>query len=322
MLRLLVAVTATGALLTSATTAQAFCRTTTVGIPANYNPQNTGCFEQGLYLFWRNACVSYSISEQASRSVPFADATRIIDGAFGTWPDQQCAKGGAPGISIKNAGSASCTEVRYNPDSSNQNLIVFRDDGWPYNDAYSTLGLTTVTFNSMTGEIFDADMEINSSQRNLSITDAVPANGFDLASVVTHEAGHFYGLAHATSPKSTMFAAYKPGTSELRTLSTDDVAGLCAIYPDAQTRVVSPKASATGTIVAEACDPAPRRGYTPLCEVPKADESCAVTPRSQAPVGSLAIAGLVGAGVLVVRRRRRPQSSPLVTARTGRGAGR
>lgn len=305
MLRFLAAVTVGGALLVSASSAHAYCRTTTVGIPANYNPQNGGCFEQGLYLFWRNACVSYSISQQASRSVPFADATRIIDAAFATWPASTCADGGQPGISISNSGSSSCTEVRYNADSSNQNLIVFRDDGWPYNDAFSTLGLTTVTFNAETGEIFDADMEINSSQRNLSIEDRVPANGFDLASVVTHEAGHFYGLAHATNAKATMFAAYKPGTDELRTLSEDDVDGLCAIYPDAQTRVVSPKVSPTKTIVAEACNPAPRRGFTPLCVAPKEDESCAITPRSQAPVGSLAMAGLVGAGVLVVRRRRR-----------------
>lgn len=305
MLRFLAAVTAAGALLVSATTAHAYCRTTTIGIPANYNPQNGGCFEQGLYLFWRNACVSYSISELASNAVPLADAKRIIDASFATWPAQTCAGGGAPGISIKNIGNASCTEVRYNPDSSNQNLIVFRDDGWPYNDAFSTLGLTTVTFNAETGEIFDADMELNSSQRNLSTTDTVPANGFDLASVVTHEAGHFYGLAHATNAKATMFAAYKPGTDELRTLSEDDVDGLCAIYPDAQTRVVSPKVSPTQTIVADACNAEPRRGFTPLCFVPKEEESCAVTPRSQTPVASLALAGLVGAGVLVARRRRR-----------------
>lgn len=312
MLRSLAALAAFGTLvLATSGTAHAYCRTTTVGIPANYNPQNRGCFEEGLYLFWKNACVSYSISEFASKIVPFADAKRIIDAAFETWPAQTCPGGdgqqggGQPGISITNIGNTSCSEVRYNPTTPNQNLVVFRDDGWPYSDANSTLGLTTVTFNAETGEIFDADMEINSSQRNLSITDAVPANGFDLASVVTHEAGHFYGLAHATDSKSTMFASYKPGTTALRSISEDDASGLCAIYPDAQTRVVSPSVSATKTVVADACSPEPRHGFTSLCEEPQEDESCSVAPRRPAPLGSLAALGVFGAGVLVARRRRR-----------------
>ena len=213
------------------TAAHAYCRTTTQPLPANYSPSR-GCFTQGLYLFWRNACVSYSINHAASRNIPYDDAKRVIDESFATWMRATCADGSAPGIAVSNIGPANCGEVRYNADSPNQNVIVFRDDVWPYDDPYSTLGLTTVTFNAETGEIYDADMEINSSARNLSITDQVPAKGFDLESVITHEVGHFLGLAHATDVRSTMYASYKPGSSALRTLAPDDVAGLCAIYPN------------------------------------------------------------------------------------------
>src|SRR5262249_46305618 len=150
----------------------------------------------------------------------------------------------------------------------NQNLIVFRDDGWPYNDPYSTLGLTTVTFNAETGEIYDADMEINASGRNLSITDTVPSNGFDLLSVVTHEAGHFFGLAHATDPVATMYASYKPGSASLRDLAPDDIEGICAIYPTTKTRVVAASVAPTGRVDSTACDPTPRHGLTDQCEVP------------------------------------------------------
>src|SRR5262249_30430430 len=158
-------------------------------------------------LYWRGQCVGYSINQAASVSVSLDDAKLIIDAAFARWMAVSCPKTGQPpGIKASDLGTVACSEVRYNQETPNQNLIVFRDTSWPYNDPNNTLGLTTVTFDANTGEIFDADMEINASAHNLSITDQVPVNGFDLASVITHEAGHFFGLAHATAPTSTMFA--------------------------------------------------------------------------------------------------------------------
>jgi hypothetical protein len=288
------------------TTAHAYCRTTTQPLPSNYRPDR-GCFNQGLFLFWRNACVSYSVNSNASRSISYEDAKNIIDESFATWMAATCADGNAPGIAVSNIGAASCSEVRYNADSPNQNLIVFRDDGWPYDDPNSTLGLTTVTFNAETGEIYDADMEINSSARNLSIADQVPANGFDLASVITHEAGHFLGLAHATDPRSTMYASYKPGTIALRSLAPDDVAGICAIYPNASTRTVSAAVSANETVVADSCDPNPRHGFSGQCTTPKPKEDCAATPAPASWGGSATVAAAI-AGIFAARRRLRRAS--------------
>lgn len=286
------------------TTAHAFCRTTTQPLPANYSPSR-GCYTDGLLLFWRNACVSYSINQAASRSIPFEDAQRVVDDAFATWVGSTCADGNPVGIAVSNIGPAACAEVRYNASSPNQNVIVFRDDQWPYRDQYSTLGLTTVTFNADTGEIYDADMEINSSARNLSISDSVPKNGFDLASVVTHEAGHFFGLAHAIDSKATMFASYKPGTTALRSLAPDDVAGICAIYPNRSLRIVSPEVSANETVSADACDPNPRNGFASACSTPKTEDKCsAAAPRPTVSWGASASVAIVIAGVLVKRRRR------------------
>jgi hypothetical protein len=284
--------------------AHAYCRTTTQPLPANYNPASRGCYTQGLFLFWRSACVGFSINQDASKNIPFADAKRIIDAAFGTWVSSKCSDGEAPGIAVSDMGAAECAEVRYNPDTANQNLIVFRDTNWPYRDPNNTLGLTTVTFDADSGEIFDADMEINSSGHNLSITDQVPANGFDLASVITHEAGHFLGLAHATSSTSTMYASYKPGTTALRTLSPDDVAGLCAIYPNTQTRIVSPTATQPETLAASPCDPTPRHGLTAVCAPDKPSESkCAATPEPARRWSTTADVLLAAAGLIAVRRR-------------------
>jgi hypothetical protein len=288
------------------TAAHAYCRTTTQPIPANYSPSR-GCYDEGLYLFWRNACVSYSLNENASRTVPYDVAKQVIDNAFATWQAAACSDGNAPGISATDIGSASCSEVRYNADGPNQNLIVFRDDGWPYSDPNNTLGLTTVTFNAETGEIYDADMEINSSGKNLSYSENVPPNGYDLASVVTHEAGHFFGLAHATDPRATMYASYKPGTSALRTLSPDDVAGICAVYPNATTRTVSATVSANETIVADQCDANPRHGFTAQCATQKDSNGiCAfAAPRPTGSAWAPSATVLVAAASIFAARRRR-----------------
>ena len=295
------------ATLLSPNAAHAFCRTTTKELPASYNPV-AGCFTEGLVLFWRNACVGYSVNQTASRTIAYQDAKRIIDESFATWTNVTCRGGSAPpGISVSDLGAVECDEVRYNKTSANQNLIVFRDEDWPYRGANSTLGLTTVSFNPETGELRDVDMEINATGGNLSVTDQVPANGFDLASIITHEAGHFFGLAHATSPSSTMYASAKPGAAILRSLTQDDIDGICAIYPNAKIRSVSSALSSNETLAADSCNPNPERGLTSACvSSVTSKDTCAASPKHAPPWGLSASVSLT-VGCLLIARRRRPR---------------
>jgi Matrixin len=52
----------------------------------------------------------------------------------------------------------------------------------------------------------------------------------DLASVLQHETGLFFGLAPSHETDAIMDPFYLPGAIE-RTLKSDDIAAICAAYP-------------------------------------------------------------------------------------------
>jgi hypothetical protein len=120
---------------------------------------------------------------------------------------------------------------------------------------WGIVALTSVLYEPDTGRIIDADIEVNGwdGVDSGSVFGSPPRHGWyftcgedtklcasygeaacrsiDLQNTVTHEAGHFIGLAHAPDSAATMFAKTSAGEIEKRSLSPDDVAGVCAIYP-------------------------------------------------------------------------------------------
>ena len=53
---------------------------------------------------------------------------------------------------------------------------------------------------------------------------------FDIQALTTHEGGHNLGLGHSDDTNAVMYAYY-PGGTRWRTLTTDDINGICALYP-------------------------------------------------------------------------------------------
>ncbi len=194
--------------------------------------------------------------------------------------------------------------IGYNRSGANENTVVFRagwcsdtrivpasDPCWGANPDTSpaatcanvfncfddtaengrqTLALTTVTYAPSSGQIFDADMELN-GWSGADLTGNIPASQppdawyltctdpsvtnrcgkygdgscvyIDVQNTATHEAGHFIGLAHpcvqgasctAAEQLSTMYPYSGAGDYAKRNLAQDDVAGLCTIYPAGQ----------------------------------------------------------------------------------------
>lgn len=286
--------------------ARAFCRTMTEKAPPDYDAvANGGCFNQGVPLFWRNSCVSYDIQRSASRKVSYEDASNLMSVAFTRWTGATCPTDGTGrsrvSIDVRDLGPVECGKVEYAKNgAANVNVVVFRDDDWPY--PKQVLGLTTVSFDKDTGEMFGADMEINTLGMDpLALRDPVPSNAYDFLSVVTHEAGHFLGMGHSDQPEATMFARYDPGTTRMRILTDDDVNGICTVYrPDGNRAVLNGKVTA-----APQCDPTPRGGFTRTCDDGATTKTCSVgAVGAGGGAAALAVSPLLAALAFVARRRR------------------
>jgi hypothetical protein len=286
--------------------AEAFCRTTTAQTPADYDPSVSGCWSSGLPLFWANACVSYDIQQAASRQISYDDASKGIAKAFLKWTGAACASSDGttsrPSIDVRDFGPVACNLVQYDQTGPNQHVIIFSDTEWPYDDSSNMLALTTVTYDKLTGEIYDADMEINTHDQTLSVSIDVPTGGYDYESIVTHETGHFLGMAHATDAHATMYAHYSVGMDTMRALAVDDTQGICSIYSPDGLRHVARAASPSGTVPEGACDPTPRHGFTSQCM--SSGSACGMSPRRDSrPVAP--VVGVAGWAALIFRGRRR-----------------
>ena len=230
-------------------------------------------------------CVGISVQEDASRHIPLEVARPTIVAAFSEWSRRPC-DDGAASLAFMETPDASCHQVEYVEGGPNANVVMFQDDKWTYGGTDNTLGMTTVTFDADTGEILDADVEINHALNELTVSDERVV--YDLQSIVTHEAGHLLGLDHSRAAETIMNASYVPESIEHRNPDVDDVAAVCAAYP--------PDRQAT-------CG-APQGGFTGDCAGAESEEGCGIAaPRSPARAPGAAGAGLVMLLWAACRRR-------------------
>lgn len=300
------------AMLGSATTARAYCRLTT-SMPV----AGKTCSNVGTPLFWPRQCLGYSVVPRDVESPPLDEVRDTVDESFATWGDVNC-DGQPIAIELQQTlETAECVEPQYNTDGPNANAVIFVRD-WATRDPPlpdTAFGLTLVWHDPKTGEIFDADLQINETLGTLAICDGKPgeppicgSREVDIQNVVTHEAGHYLGLGHTTDDldlNPTMAASAVRGETAKRTLANDDRRGVCAIY---------------GDYAPVSCEPAdfrPNNGFSATCYFARADGlgcgACgalgAKRPMRTSTAGALALFAIV-AGYRSRRRVIASTSSP------------
>jgi hypothetical protein len=291
------------AALLGAARVEAYCRSTVcAGEAPGMSVQGKVCNPSepddcGLELQWRQPCIGFNVQQDASNQIDQATAEATLVQAFAAWTSVDCG-GAGPSIQVFDLGPVACDALEYNQHAGNANALMFRDDGWPHGDALAggnadTIALTTVTYDVDKGDIYDADIEVNTASFHFTTGDAMV--DVDLLGVLTHEAGHFLGMAHTLASGATMYPDYVNGDTGLRTLEADDMAGICEAYP--------PDRQATGD-----CTGIPRHGFASECVAHQTEVRCSASPGSDAG-GAGALALVLAAAAARLRSRSASRSS-------------
>jgi len=224
----------------------------------------------GIAVAWKNPCIEMRFF--LGSPAPLMSAAQYLaaaENAAAAWSHDQLA---CSDIRLTVAEDPAADALTGN---DKQHMIILRQDSWcPRGSDASTAGcypgnalaITTVWKNKKTGEIPDADIEINAVKTSIGggylWNDVVtnPGKGIDFQNMLTHELGHVIGFAHncytasdvqpslvdntgaptldcygGTLPASvleaTMFPSVDPQDYSRRSLSPDDQQAVCDIYP-------------------------------------------------------------------------------------------
>jgi hypothetical protein len=270
--------------------ARAYVRTTTT--------------KSGVPVQWTIDCIVMQPDARGSQDVAPETVQATLQRSIDNWTSRT---GSCPGLALSQHQPHGALDVA----DDGINAVIFRDAMWPHDP--SAIGLTTVVYVDLPGQIgdgtlLDADIELNGVNYTFS-TD--PANAtarpntmvIDLESTMTHELGHVQGLAHtcwdhvtaappvdnsgnpipdcngplpASIVTTTMYPYYgQTGDISKRTLSADDVSGVCEVYGHIA-RVLACYAEIDGGCGVAA---RPRRTWWPLVAVTLFVVACAAWRR-------------------------------------------
>jgi Matrixin len=217
-------------------------------------------------------CLRWPVSSGARGRISFVQSNvgdpTLGQGAFDavsrsaqTWQTQLQACGNLD--LVEGAHSASRL-VGYTQGGQNENLILFRTelcsavvppadpchagatcgsayDCWDHGE--TVVGLTTSSYVISTGEVLDADVELNAASATPTIVDSPPCSlggistscvANDVQNATTHELGHLLGLDHSPDSASTMYATEPLGETSKRVLDSGSKQFVCDVYPAGQ----------------------------------------------------------------------------------------
>ncbi len=257
-----------------------------------------GCIIEGNTLFYASPCLSFAVASGQAEALGLSDEQfeAIVTNAFARWKNVQCPGGGNPSFEIQSAGILDVSE-RFFCGVVDLNVSVWMmSTAWPHEA--EALGYTTSTYAEDDAEVFDADVELNLRK----ILDELPLDSADdvMLSIITHEAGHFLGLAHSDDPNAVMYARYGRRDLLSRDFNQDDVKGICEVFPPVDEPVVCSAPGVSEAAIDEAaCEDAKK---------PPGDDGCSVAAAGAPPGRGVGAAGFGLLLALGLVRRRRPSS--------------
>jgi hypothetical protein len=280
----------------------------------------TGPTKGGHYLYWESSCTYVTPAAEGTKYIGGDLEFTIIEASVRTWNDSIASCSYMNVIldprQDREVGRDNVNLIKFR-DVSWCRPATGDDPARCH--AESAAGLTTAVYvddatSSRDGAIVDADIELNGVNFAISVggqTSSTAACKAELQNTLTHELGHLLGLEHpcrvgndparvdntgAPVPlcssalnntritEATMFNFQDCGETKKESLETDDINGVCTIYPTDQ-------------------DPG-------TCErVGNQGGCCSASSGAGLPLGP--VLGTLGFGALLLRRRRPSSRAPI-----------
>lgn len=199
--------------------------TVLVLVPATGNAYVQTTSSVGAGLRWSSNCQTFYLNEIGSDDVEDFDRLRDdVKLSLEEWGKPDCTS-----LTAAYGGTTNFEITGHFKEKEPINLIVWREKKWPYTSR--PVAYTAVTYDKDTGEIFDADIEMNGEDFSFTIDPEKEHWKMDVRNVLTHELGHAFGLDHPDVVEATMHWQASPGETCKRDLHEDDINGICKVYP-------------------------------------------------------------------------------------------
>lgn len=193
-------------------------------------------------LHWSKFPIRYFVTNRDVPGVTAPQLQQAVAAGLSTWA-------AVPGVSVTSefVGFTGAAPIS----GDGMTVIGFQDRP----DLERVLGSTSFTVDSLTGDVLEADIFLN-TVFPWSVADAGEAGRHDAQSIAAHELGHLLGLGHSALGETELFGGGRrvlgaeaimfpiafPSGSLNRALKADDIAGILDLYGNEQVR------GATGSI--------------------------------------------------------------------------